>query len=100
MKYIISENRLESIIRNWLSDFDWEIMDSGDLTVFGNGVGIFSTFGDHLSVSPAFLEKMNGLFGEGSGDFLVDWFNEYFEPETQIVTWDISDFWDSIEDEE
>ena len=43
MKYIISENRVKSLIYKYLDNMDWNVEDVGDLVVYGDNKRIFDT---------------------------------------------------------
>jgi len=100
MKYIISENRFRSIIEKWLNNHDWEIIDQGDLTIYADTQRVLDTFDEVLSISPFFMGKIEGLFGKVPSELLIDWFNDYFEPETLVTELTIADFYDNLEEED
>lgn len=101
MKYTIGENRLKSIMSTWLDEFEWDVEDVGDLVVYGNNERIFDTFGDNLSVSPSFMDKVFGLFGDDADKYLLEWFNENFEwEESPAKEISYADFYNDLDDEE
>lgn len=97
MKYIISENRIKSLIYKYLDKINWSAEDFGDLVVYGDGLRVFDTFDEYLSIHPDFLDKIEGFFGEDAGKYLMEWFNENFEH--PVEDYGAAEFYDDEEEE-
>lgn len=98
MKYILPENRIKSVLEKYLNNIEWSVDDVGDLVVWGNNERVFDTFDDQLSISPSFLEKMEGFFGEDAGDYLMEWFNANFDH--PVTEWGEAEFYDEDDEDE
>jgi hypothetical protein len=100
MKYLISEDKLQKAFNTYLNHFEWEVEFFEDIAVYGNGMRVFDTFDDYLSIHPNFLEKLESIFGSKAGDLALNWFNENFDWTYHPATdWGAADFYDD-EDED
>jgi hypothetical protein len=98
MKYIISENRIKSLIYKYLDKMEWEAEDVGDLVVYGDKKRIFDTFDEYLAINPEFLDTMEGFFGENTGQHLMEWFNENFDH--PVIDFGAAEFYNDEDDED
>ena len=96
---------IKDLVNEYMETMDFEIhgslddsgLNEGDITVYGDNDRIFDTFEDYLSISPRFMRQMEGLFGDNVGDYLSDWFSNYFDYE--IKDWGEADFyWEDDDD--
>lgn len=98
--------KISDLVSEYLESMDIEIhgsmddsgLQEGDITVFGDGKRLFDTFDDYLAINPSFLRTMEGLFGENAGNYISNWFSNYFDYE--LSDWGEGDFYDSDEEED
>ena len=103
MKYIITEDKFDSLFTSYLNKYDWKVWDYSDneISVYDGFPGrrIFYTvqYNDPwdgtiedeftLRIDYRFADELRGMFGKLYDPWkLIDWFNKSFN--TNCVTWD------------
>lgn len=115
MKYIITENRFNKLISNYLDNLDWWEWDIGDSEFnvaegeFGKDLIRFriqysSTVPDHyfnvIYISDYLVTKITSLFGLNNQDAIksiINWFNQKYDKNLTMDDFEWMDYDDSYD---